>query len=108
MSADNGVYILATKSARRGKREYRVAHAQAIENLSCWDYIDHLGNLNPEFALLLFGKCRVFTDRKLAEGYALRISDEVGYTEYGIKFLDFTHVRFPRPLVFEVVRVIEM
>jgi len=33
MSADNGVYILKTKD------QYRVAHLQAIENLS-WSAID--------------------------------------------------------------------
>mgnify|MGYP001587404103 CR=1 FL=1 len=101
MSADNAVYILVTKGSR-GKREYRVSHEQAIENL--WYEPDHpqgsRDGINTEYAHLLFGKSRVFTDMKLAQGYAERMFDEVmsdfGVVEYGIATLDFSRVRFPR------------
>lgn len=101
MSADNGVYILVTKG-NRGKKEYRVSHAQAVENL--WYEPDHpqgsRDGLNTKYAHLLFGKSRVFTDMKLARGYAERIYDEwmgdFGIVEYGITTLDFSRVRFPR------------
>ena len=101
MSADNGVYILVTKGSR-GKKEYRVSHAQAIENLSYMP--DHpqgsRDGLNTEYAHMLFGKSRVFTDMKLARGYAECIYDEwmgdFGIVEYGIATLDYSRIRFPR------------
>ncbi|QQG42772.1 MAG: hypothetical protein HYW15_00965 [Candidatus Giovannonibacteria bacterium] len=97
MSADNGVYILATKGSE-GKKEYRVAHAQAIENL--WykpDFPKEKPELSLEYVSVLFGDCRrVFNDQKLAEGYALHILDEVGYAEYGVQLLDFAHIRLPK------------
>ena len=101
MSADNGVYILATKGRERGKKEYRVAHAQAIENI---DYAPDYhpggsGGLNTESVQYTFGKSPVFTDRKIAEGYAQRLHEEQSWTEYGICFLDRLHVRYPRHAV---------
>ena len=99
MSADNGVYILKTKGWK-GKMEYRITHAQAIENL--WYEPDFPPGdpkgLNKDDAQCTFGKSRVFTDLKLAQGYAMRIRDEGGYLvlEYGIQVLDFSHIPFPR------------
>lgn len=99
MSADNGVYILAT-SRGRGKREYRVAHAQAIDNLTDEpDYPLHNPQLSEDYAVGLFGKCRVFTDQRIAEGYAIRMLEEIeqgsGVCEYGIVQLNHPTVRFP-------------
>lgn len=101
MSADNGVYILVTKGSA-GKKEYRVAHAQAIGNL--WYEPDYPSGsregFSREYAHLLFGESRVFTDVKLARGYAERICDEHleygGIVEYGIRVLDYSRFRFPR------------
>ena len=102
MSADNGVYILVTRGSR-GKKEYRVAHAQAIENLFSEFSDDPRGVLNVEYAHLLFGKSRVFTDMKLAGGYAQRIYDEwmdaFGIVEYRIVTLYYSHIRFPQASV---------
>jgi hypothetical protein len=108
MSADNGVYILVNrgrKTQRGHKKEYRVIHAQAIENISFMpDY--PLGEeerlLNREQVLSYFGEARVFTDRKLAEAYAQGVHDVwihfFGCVEYGIVwFDDFAHIRFPKP-----------
>lgn len=96
MSADNGVYILATKGPR-GKKDYRVAHLQAVENL--WykpDFPREKPELNLKCVVDLYSECRVFTDRTLAMGYALRIADEVWNLEYGIQLLDYTHMRLPK------------
>lgn len=98
MSADNGVYILATRGRKRkGRgREYRVAHVQAIEN--AWfdpDYPASRPRLNRELVLELFGKSKVFTDLKIARGYAERILEEVVYAEYGIRVLWYTDLPFP-------------
>lgn len=100
MSADNGVYILVTGRGR-GKREYRVTHAQAFENL---DYLPNYPATNPEVHLgtmmAFFGKSSVFTDRKIAEGYAIRwreeIENEGGICEYGIVWVEYPTIRFPR------------
>ena len=98
MSADNGVYILATKGQDRGKKEYRVTHAQAIEDINyAPDFPPGRSDgLNTEYVQAKFGKSPIFTDRKIAEGYALRLQEELEWTEYGICFLDYRHVRYPR------------
>ncbi len=104
MSADNGVYILVTRGLKRGRKEYRVAEAWAIENID-WQPDHpvagpHQHQLNREEVLKRFGEARVLTDRKIAEGYAQRIYDEVmedfGVVKYGICFLDHANIRFPR------------
>jgi hypothetical protein len=106
MSADNGVYILVSRGPKKRRgytKEYRVAHAQAIDNIFFEpDYPRGNGEtwLNRKCVLRLFGNARVFTDRRLAEGYAQRIYDEhaEGYSapEYGIEILDCcAHLRFP-------------
>lgn len=115
MSADNGIYILVTAGSEEGVREYRVAHAQAIENLS-WqpdimpdtpavscqdeycedDHHDVEAGINSEYARMLFGKSTVFTDRASALGAAADMYELMdGYVEYGICFLDHANVRFP-------------
>ena len=86
---DGGVvYILTTKGGR-GK-EYRAirAQAQAIDQTE-----RSSGGLNAKRILLLFGKCRVFTDRKIAEGY---IGEDYDGTECGLVVLDYAHIHFPR------------
>ena len=100
MSADNGVYILVTG---RGKvrREYRVNLLGVIENLLVspdFPFPNPVVHLDTMIAS--FGKCRVFGDRKLAKGYAIRWLEEIenkgGICEYGIKWLEYTTMRFPR------------
>lgn len=108
MSADNGVYILVSRGrwTRHGyKREYRVIHAQAIENVTCQPDYPGSKNREPELnrAMVLeyFGEARVFTDRRVAEGYALAVYDQwmkgLGTVEYGIRWFDeFAHIPFPK------------
>lgn len=110
MSADNGVYILVSRGRRTRhghKTEYRVIHAQAIENIMEQpDYpAAYLMMQDPELnrrkVLEYFGKARVFTDRRIAEGYAQAIYDQwmkdFGVVEYGIRWFDeFAHISFPK------------
>ena len=106
MSADNGVYILITwrcKGKRcKGKKEYRVARAECIDNLTDNpDYPPHRAvQINLDATLSIFGKSRVFTDRKLAEGYAVALLDRQcengGVCEYGIVRLNYPTIQFPK------------
>lgn len=100
MSADNGVYILATNRGR-GKREYRVVDCQCIDNLTYEpNFPHHRPQVNLEEMISRFGKSKVFTDRKIAEGYAIAIEERVlkdyGICEYGIVWLEFPDIRFPK------------
>lgn len=80
MSADNGIYVLATKGP-----EYRVTHAQGIENI----YYDvssgeQWENFIPEMTFEYFGECEVFTTEDAALRYAHRLAQEETVLEYGV------------------------
>ena len=79
MSADNGIYILKTKD------QYRVIHAQAIENL----YHSHINSYNSELVptriIEHYGDCRYTRDFDKAMKVATAMERRSGYTEYGIK-----------------------
>ena len=78
MSADDGIYILQTGSG--DKKEYRVAHCMAIDNISCPD-------LEDAYTVLLFGKSEVFTDITMAQNKAFQLFktySKYGPIEYGI------------------------
>lgn len=111
MSADNGVYILVSRGRKtqhgRRKTEYRVAYAQAIENISYWpdfpDCMVQYSELNRESVLAIFGESAVFTDRKVAEGYGRGVHDmwmkSFGYMEYGVVLIErYAHIPFPKPV----------
>jgi hypothetical protein len=88
MSADNGIYILETQIPETDLREYRVAHAQAIDNL----YYDvetgeHRHNFIPQVAFQYFGKCEVFFDPEEALTYANGLAEEYPILEYGVSYL---------------------
>lgn len=74
MSADNGIYILATNDG-----EIRVAHAQAIENIGYGKTALDLANI-----VLYFKDSKVYTDSSKAWEKAKKIYDDVEYAEYGI------------------------
>ena len=95
MSADNGIYILKTRR-ERGRWEYRVAHCQAIGNIA-WrpNYPAQNPQLNRQSLYDLFGRCKVFNDLKIAQGYAMRMAEEIDVLEYGVAVLDYGGIWFP-------------
>ena len=91
MSADNGIYILATPTEDAGDLEYRVRHAQAIENIY-WD--EESGSLiydriNPTQLVAYFGECEVLSQEE-AHKKAFELEEEIlnddfcPVLEYGI------------------------
>jgi hypothetical protein len=85
MSADNGVYILKTKG-ENGGYEYRVRHAQAIENIQWYDMAAarYTRSPYPKAIRDYFGGCKVFTDHVAAIMEAREIEQDYLFTEYGI------------------------
>jgi hypothetical protein len=87
MSSDNGIYILKTKQAGEHATgfEYRVVHAQCIENL----YYDidtglYRENFIPEEAFAYFKECQTFFEEALALRYAHHLADQAAILEYGV------------------------
>lgn len=83
ISSDNCIAVLTTPI--EDGFEYRVTHAQAIDNLDFevpegWDY-------NPQMISFYFDQCKSFVNKEDADKEAERLHDEVEICEYGI--LDF-------------------
>jgi hypothetical protein len=95
VSSDNGIYILATKGPFF--TEYRVTHAQAIENirwhpdesgfnkLSLWEYFKDSKVYNEEEAWDVA--------RKIYED--IMNNHDLPIIEYGICQINATHIEFP-------------
>lgn len=80
MSADNGVYILQTKGP-----EFRVAHAQAIDNVfGEWDVEKNIWKGDAEFILDTFGESNPFSTIEEAFDVAEGIERSLEFTEYGV------------------------
>ena len=82
MSADNGIYILQAKDG------FRVIEAQAIENLSYWEF-DRCSDLNPQQIKQYFGNAKVIQNAEDAmkiakEMYNEIINSDFPTLEYGI------------------------
>ena len=78
MSSDNGIYILETTGP-----EYRVAYAQAIDNLNFGS--EDLGEEFDAYEVVkYFGQAKVYTDKNEAWVAASSLHDNCGYTEYGV------------------------
>ena len=83
MSADNGIYILLTESAKGP--EYRVAYAFAIDNIyGKWNVESAKYNGNLDAIVEIFNESEVFFSLNEALDYAEAIEHDVGYTEDGI------------------------
>ena len=108
MSADNGIYILKTLApglaTQTGEEirvdhiepfyEYRVLHAQCIENIyyrveaqSDQDLFDQ-SNFVPEVAYDYFKECQPLFDEGRALIYAHQLADQTSILEYGVEILD--------------------
>lgn len=77
MSANNGIYILKTPIGD-GDFEYRVAHCQAIENITD----EH--SLAIYHAVLYFGNSMVYKDVDIARAAAFTLEGNISFLEYGI------------------------
>lgn len=106
MSADNGIYILITKGNHKwidehttqnmfeqGIDAYRVAYSSSIENIE-WCIQEEPHNLGY-YLHLVFGESKVHYKYEDAMFEAIALSDEIGYTEYGIGTIDLTQYNFP-------------
>jgi hypothetical protein len=87
VSADNGIYILATDKTEGDleKSEYRVAYAQGIDNI----YGEFDGDCgawkgNDEYIKELFRESEIFEDLNSALDKADQIALEYDYLEDGI------------------------
>lgn len=107
MSADNGIYIGRFPTADGGM-EYRVIHAQAIENV---DY----GTEEEQdlYRVLYFGSDSthppsVFTSRDEAYDYAHLIAEGYDILEYGVSELTFSRPLIPLSVEAANVRMREL
>jgi len=98
VSADNGIYLLKTPQENSDGFEYRVIHAQAIENIYFDDTLPNHNNPEgtPEEVVAYFGNCEVLTE-EAAQKKALKIYDEImeddfcPIVEYGICPINLPH-----------------
>lgn len=83
MSADNGIYIFLTETEKGP--EYRVSHAQAIDNIyGDWDDVRAKYKGDDNAILDTFSESEVFYTLNEALDKAEEIENDVGYTEDGI------------------------
>lgn len=116
MSADNGIYVLATPD-NNGGTEYRISHLQAVENMD-WGRCSvhgsdmHYGNDNREFCLEckqnsgytsdpdvviqnareMWGNAKVYKNKVDALLQASDIYAELDVCEYGICIIEVPRV----------------
>ena len=92
MSADNGIYVLKTRTPIGSNTahlyEYRVAHLQGIDNI----YYDvatggHQSDFIPEEAYMYFKECQVIYDGAQAIMYAHKLAEQQVVLEYGVSVL---------------------
>ena len=97
MSADNGVYI-AEFTNEDGSKEYRIAHAQAIDN--CFPLDSHpcgpkAADLDAKCSIVLyFSGSEAYTDQREARLDAFELAEKYDFLEYGISEI---HFDFPFP-----------
>lgn len=104
MSADDTIGVLITAAPDGRGVEYRVACAQAIENIfwdpdfgqrDCACNSEELDGLNTESVIEVFGDAKVFSDRYEALTYANYLDNGDWPSEYGVHAYDYSHVPFP-------------
>lgn len=87
MSADNGIYVLRTPSPIGRGYEFRVAHAQAIENVEFPDRA-----IADEYMVAVFGRSWVLHRKGRAKAVAHLLHDDLVagglYTEYGVQIIE--------------------
>ena len=95
MSADNGIYVLYTLSTE-GVPEYRVAYANAIDNIyGEWSEVDLIWNGNGSAIKETFGESKVFNELTDALDFAEDLSHNYEYLEDGISVIsEFQHLGY--------------
>jgi hypothetical protein len=89
MSADDGIYVLKTPT-KSENFEYRVAWAQAIENVEIPP-----ADQQQKYMKMLFGKSEVYHDEDVALLTAAKMLKNCQYPpEYGMKIIE-VNVPFP-------------
>ena len=78
MSADNGIYILVTKD------QYRVIHAQAIDNLTFSHVNRNNRELVPTRIVEYYSNCKYTRNIDLARKIAFSMARRYPVLEYGI------------------------
>lgn len=107
MSADNCIAILHTKERFKATNfdengvvfgwtnmfdnkidAWRVTHTQGIDNFDWYEsnQLYMLGYYMHE----VWGKSKIFYDEAEARKYARELEDKIGYTEYGLVYIDAT------------------
>lgn len=92
MSSDNGIYVLSSMPKNATNLEYRVAYASAIDNIA---YYPKGTKMYRAMLVSYFGRSKVFCTQKEAWDEALRLNNQIGYTEYGICEIPFLYDIFP-------------
>jgi len=80
MSADNGIYILECKD------QYRVIHAQAIDNLY-WTFLDGMMSVDKPVStriVEMYGDSRYTRDINMARNIAFSMEKRHPILEYGV------------------------
>ena len=96
MSADNTIGVLATNRPNGKGLEFRVAHAQAIEDMDYEpDYPPDHPVFNRVAVLAIWGESEVFNDHDQAMIAAEYMEAEHGYVEYGIVVFYHSRIHFP-------------
>lgn len=103
MSADNGIYVLASKTSDVSegigvlisplKEVWRVAHAQAIENFDY--YREERPDEFDEYLKYVWGASEVFASYGDALVAAHNLADKYPVLEYGVSVLNLEDYRFP-------------
>lgn len=93
MSADNSI-VIGIFPSKNSQREYRVIHAQAIEN--CDDRPDLPAKITDCYRIIYFADANVKTFNNADDAWecAYNLETEIGYVEYGIR-----QTTFDRPLI---------
>ena len=87
MSADNGVYVLGSRT-KDGGWEYRVCEASAIENVF-WNYErkEEGSEFNMEEVRSYWGRSPIYRTQEEVMQEAVRILNDIEICEYGISFM---------------------
>ena len=97
ISSDNGIYILKSPEENKDGFDYRVTHAQAIENIYWNEETGEESNeAQPKSLVDYFGECEVYTEEG-ARKEAFRMEKEIlsddfcPILEYGINTIEVPH-----------------